>query len=147
MLAFNRRLADTGVVRRIHLEVHAQRLRLRDCGQYSHHIPNRMGQSKIPGYAVRVSVPKLRGFSALVVISSVAARFFLPQVAGLRIIPPAAGQSFRIDHDEKYNQTTHFQYQPWKTGPWFGFNWRYDSGLVARGRLRAYGGNCAEHHD
>ena len=23
------------------------------------------------------------------------------------------------------------QYQPWKTGPWVGFNWRYDSGLVA----------------
>ena len=27
--------------------------------------------------------------------------------------------------------TTHFQYQPWKRGPWAGFNWRYDSGLVA----------------
>jgi hypothetical protein len=23
------------------------------------------------------------------------------------------------------------QYQPWKNGPWVGFNWRYDSGLVA----------------
>lgn len=23
------------------------------------------------------------------------------------------------------------KYQPWKAGPWFGFNWRYDSGLVA----------------
>ena len=38
---------------------------------------------------------------------------------------------FRIDHDEKFNQTTHLQYQPWKKGPWVGFNWRYDSGLVA----------------
>ncbi len=38
---------------------------------------------------------------------------------------------FRIDHDERFNQTTHLQYQPWKRGPWFGFNWRYDSGLVA----------------
>jgi hypothetical protein len=42
-----------------------------------------------------------------------------------------AGLPFRIDHDEKFNQTTHFQYQPWKRGPWMGFNWRYDSGLVA----------------
>jgi hypothetical protein len=25
------------------------------------------------------------------------------------------------------------QYQPWKRGPWFGFNWRYDSGLVVSG--------------
>jgi hypothetical protein len=86
--------------------------------------------SKIPGYAIRVSVPNFRGLSAQVVMSSVAARFFLPQVAGLPIIPPATGV-FRIDHDEKFNQTSHLQYQPWKTGPWFGFTWRYDSGLVA----------------
>ena len=39
--------------------------------------------------------------------------------------------AFRIDHDERFNQTTHLQYQPWKTGPWLGFNWRYDNGLVA----------------
>jgi Carboxypeptidase regulatory-like domain len=86
--------------------------------------------AKIPGFAIRVSVPNYRGFSAQVVMSSVAARFFLPQVAGLPIVPPATGV-FRIDHDEKYNETTHLQYQPWKTGPWIGFNWRYDSGLVA----------------
>lgn len=86
--------------------------------------------SKIPGYAIRVSVPNYHGFSALAVMSSVAARFFLPQVAGLPIIPPSTGV-FRIDHDEVFNQTTHLQYQPWKNGPWFGFNWRYDSGLVA----------------
>ncbi len=86
--------------------------------------------AKIPGFALRVSVPNYRGFSAQVVMASVAARFFLPQVAGLPIVPPATGV-FRIDHDERFNQTTHLQYQPWKTGPWFGFNWRYDSGLVA----------------
>ncbi len=86
--------------------------------------------AKIPGFALRVSVPNYHGFSAQVVMSSVAARFFLPQVAGLPIVPPATGV-FRIDHDEKFNQTTHLQYQPWKTGPWVGFNWRYDSGLVA----------------
>lgn len=86
--------------------------------------------SKIPGYTIRVSVPNYRGFTAFVAMSSVAARFFLPQVAGLPIVPPATGV-FRIDHDEKFNQTTHFQYQPWKMGPWVGFNWRYDSGQVA----------------
>jgi hypothetical protein len=86
--------------------------------------------SKIPGYAIRFSVPNYRGLSAQVVMSSVAARFFLPQVAGLPIVPPSTGV-FRIDHDEKFNETSHLQYQPWKTGPWFGFTWRYDSGLVA----------------
>jgi hypothetical protein len=85
--------------------------------------------SKIPGYTLRVSVPTFHGFTALVVMSSVAARFFPPQVGGVPFLPAPA--VFRIDHDEKFNQTTHFQYQPWKNGPWLGFNWRYDSGLVA----------------
>lgn len=87
--------------------------------------------SKIPGFAGRVSVPNLHGFSALMVFSSVAARFFLPQLGGAGATPSAPGGVFRIDHDEKFNQTTHLQYQPRKRGPWFGFNWRYDSGLVA----------------
>lgn len=38
--------------------------------------------SKIPGYAIRAEVPQVRGFSAYFVTSSVAARFFPPQVAG-----------------------------------------------------------------
>ena len=90
-------------------------------------------RSKIPGYAIRASVPDFHGFSALVVMSSVAARFFEPQLAGIGTTPAGQGGDgvFRIDHDEKFNQTTHLQYQPWKRGPWVGFNWRYDSGLVA----------------
>jgi hypothetical protein len=87
--------------------------------------------SKIPGFAGRVSVPNFHGFSALMVFSSVAARFFLPQISGAGATPSAPGGVFRIDHDEKFNQTTHLQYQPWQRGPWVGFNWRYDSGLVA----------------
>jgi hypothetical protein len=89
--------------------------------------------SKIPGYAIRASVPEFHGFTALVVMSSVAARFFQPQVSGIGVTPAGQGGTgvFRIDHDEKFNQTTHLQYQPWKDGPWVGFNWRYDSGLVA----------------
>jgi hypothetical protein len=88
-------------------------------------------RSKIPGFAGRVSVPNYHGFSALLVFSSVAARFFLPQISGAGATPSAPSGVFRIDHDEKFNQTTHLQYQPWKRGPWVGFNWRYDSGLVA----------------
>lgn len=87
--------------------------------------------SKIPGFAGRVSVPNFHGFSALMVFSSVAARFFLPQLSGAGAPRSAPGGVFRIDHDEKFNQTTHLQYQPWQRGPWVGFNWRYDSGLVA----------------
>ncbi len=87
--------------------------------------------SKIPGYAIRASVPNIHGFTALVVMSSVAARYFPPQVGGLGVTVGQSGSVFRIDHDEKFNSTTHLQYQPWKKGPWVGFNWRYDSGLVA----------------
>jgi hypothetical protein len=90
-------------------------------------------KSKIPGYAVRVSVPNFHGLTALLVLSSVSARFFQPQISGIGVTPAGQGGSgvFRIDHDEKFNQTTHLQYQPWKNGPWFGLNWRYDSGLAA----------------
>jgi hypothetical protein len=91
--------------------------------------------SKIPGFALRASVPNYHGFSAFVVMSSVAARFFQPQISGLGVTPGGQGGSgvFRIDHDEKFNQTTHLQYQFRKLGPWVGFNWRYDSGLVVSG--------------
>lgn len=90
--------------------------------------------SKIPGYAIRADLVELHNLTAYVALSSVAARFFNPQEAGAGATPGTAGTKlpFRIDHDEKFNQTTHVQYQlPGKFLPWFGFNWRYDSGLVA----------------
>jgi hypothetical protein len=90
-------------------------------------------RSKIPGYLLRASVPNFHGLTAYFVASSVAARFFEPQASGIGVTPAGQGGTgvFRIDHDEVFNQTTHLQYQPWKRGPWLGFNWRYDSGLVA----------------
>jgi hypothetical protein len=87
--------------------------------------------SKIPGYALHADMPLYHNFSAYFIASSVAARFFPPQSAGAGAAPQTGGQPFRIDHDEKFNQTTHVQYQIGKRGPWAGGNWRYDSGLVA----------------
>jgi hypothetical protein len=88
--------------------------------------------SKIPGFALRADVPNFHNLSAFVVMSSVAARFFPPQVAGAGATVGGSGFPFRIDHDERFNQTTHIQYQiPGKYGPWVGFNWRFDSGLTA----------------
>ncbi len=99
--------------------------------------------SKIPGFALHADVPNFHNFSAFVVMSSVAARFFPPQVAGAGATVGQTGLPFRIDHDEKYNETTHVQYQtPFNIGhlggPWIGFNWRFDSGLVA-GNAPCYG--------
>jgi hypothetical protein len=90
--------------------------------------------SKIPGIALRADVLNFKNFSAFVVMSSVAARFFPPQSAGAgaTIATPGGTYPFRIDHDEKFNQTTHFNYQiPGKHSPWVAFNWRFDSGLTA----------------
>jgi hypothetical protein len=92
-------------------------------------LPIEWHNSKIPGFAVRGSFPEYHGLTAFIVLSHVAARFFPPTVSG--IAPPQPPGVFRIDHDEIFNQTTHVQYQPFKKGPWFGFNWRYDSGLVS----------------
>jgi hypothetical protein len=105
--------------------------------------PIEWASSKIPGYAVRASMPNFHGLSAFLVFSSVAARFFEPQVSGIGATPAAVGGNgvFRIDHDEVFNSTAHIQYQPSKRGPWLGFNWRYDSGLVA-GPVPCAGGNC-----
>jgi len=94
--------------------------------------------SKITGPAARISVPVYKGFSALAVMSSVSARFFPPQVGGLGVTVGQSGFPFRIDHDEAFNMTLHVQYQPSKVWPWIGFNWRYDSGLVA-GAVPCYG--------
>ena len=91
--------------------------------------------SKIPGYALHVDVPAWRGFSGYSVMSSVAARFMPPQVAGAGATVGESGLPFRIDHDERFNQTTHFQFTMahgrYLGGLWYGFNWRYDSGQVA----------------
>jgi Carboxypeptidase regulatory-like domain len=85
--------------------------------------------SKIDGFSVRASIPNFHGLTAFVVLGHVRSRFFDPQVGGLGSSPPSG--VFRIDHDQALQQTTHVQYQPWKRGPWFAVNWRYDSGLVA----------------
>ena len=88
--------------------------------------------SKIPGYALRTDLTPVHGVSAFVVISSVAARFFPPQVAGAGATVGQSGYPFRIDHDEHLNSSANVQYQiPGTHSPWFGLNWRYDSGLAA----------------
>ena len=91
--------------------------------------------SKIPGYALHVNMPNFHNLTAYSVMSSVSARVYPPQVAGAGATVGHTGFPFRLDHDERFNQTTHVQYT-WARGKmlngmWGGFNWRYDSGQVA----------------
>lgn len=92
-------------------------------------LPIEWHNSKIPGFALRATITNYHGLTAYAVMSGVAARFFPPTLSG--IAPPQPPGVFRIDHDQALAQTTHIQYQPPKHASWIGFNWRYDSGIVA----------------
>ncbi len=89
--------------------------------------------SKIPGYAASATLADLKGLTARFTFSSVAARFFNPQVGGVgATVATAGGYPFRIDHDERFNQTTHLEYHlPFRKSVYYSFNWKFDSGLVA----------------
>jgi hypothetical protein len=105
--------------------------------------------SKIPGVTFSGTLTEVKGLSARVTMSSVAARFFNPQVGGVgSTIGAPGGYPFRIDHDERFNETSHFEYKmPFRKTLYYSFNWRYDSGLVA-GQVPCYNAadpnsNCA----
>jgi hypothetical protein len=93
--------------------------------------PVQWTKSKIDGVAVRVSMPNFHGLSLVTVLGTSRDRFFPPGVGGLLFNSPPPPGVFRIDHDQAFQQSTHVQYQWKNNGPWVGFNWRYDSGLVA----------------
>ena len=49
--------------------------------------PIEWSSSKIPGFAVRGTMPNFRGLSAFIVLSHVSARFFEPQISGIGATP------------------------------------------------------------
>ncbi len=88
-------------------------------------------KSKIDGLGLRINLTNLHGFSAYSVMGHTRSRFFGPENGGLIFNSPLDTGVFRIDHDQVFQQSTHFQYQFPKRGPWIALTWRYDSGLVA----------------
>jgi hypothetical protein len=88
-------------------------------------------KSKIDGVGIRVNLTRFHGFTAYSVMGHARSRFFGPENGGLIFNSPLNVDVFRIDHDQAFQQSTHFQYQFPKRGPWVVFTWRYDSGLVA----------------
>ncbi|ADW69677.1 TonB-dependent receptor [Granulicella tundricola] len=89
--------------------------------------------SKIPGFSLSGTLTEVKGLTARVTMSSVAARFFNPQIGGVgATVGAPGGFPFRIDHDERFNQTTHLEYKmPFRKSLYYSFNWKFDSGLVA----------------
>ncbi len=86
--------------------------------------------SKIDGITARLDLVQHGGFSAFTVIGHTNAIFSPPGTGGILLgVPPG---DFRIDHDQKFQQTTNLQYAFVKrVGAWAAVTWRYDSGLVA----------------
>ena len=86
--------------------------------------------SKIDGFTGRINLVEIHGFSAFTVLGHTNAIFGPPAQGGILLDQPAG--EFRIDHDQKFQQTTNLQYTFNKaTGAWVALSWRYDSGLVA----------------
>jgi Carboxypeptidase regulatory-like domain len=77
-------------------------------------------KSKLDGISLRVSTTNLKGFQWFTTMGHNRARFF-----------PIDAGPFRIDHDQKFQQTSNVRYQWKNSGPWAAMTWRYDSGLVA----------------
>ena len=87
-------------------------------------------RSKLYGFTGRINLVQHGGFSAFTVMGSSNAIFSPPGTGGILIEQPEG--DFRIDHDQKFQQTTNLQYQFLKSiGAWGALAWRYDSGLVA----------------
>jgi hypothetical protein len=78
-----------------------------------------------------VNVTPVHGFSGYSVLGHTRSRFFGPEVGGILFNSPVNASVFRIDHDQAFQQVSHFQYQPSRRLPWVGLNWNYQSGLVA----------------
>ena len=117
--ACNRPSARTCHQRRLHLEVHSQRIRLQRPRQYADlRFPSTGTTRRFPALRCVRMCRNSHNISAFVVMSSVAARFFPPQVAGAGATVGQSGFPFRIDHDEKV-QPDHPRSVPgaWRTWP------------------------------
>ncbi len=91
-------------------------------------------KAKVDGASLRLNMTNYKGLSAFIVAGHTRARFFPPETGGLFFNSDLPAGVFRIDHDQKLEQTTQIQYQfeKWKkVAPYINFTWRYDSGLVA----------------
>src|SRR3989440_3781267 len=91
-------------------------------------------KSKLDGASFKFNLTNYKGLTAFTVAGHTRARFFPPETGGLFFNSDLPTGVFRIDHDQKLEQTTQVQYQfqHWKKlMPYVNVTWRYDSGLVA----------------
>jgi hypothetical protein len=91
-------------------------------------------KSKLDGGSFKFNLTNWHGLAVFTTAGHTRARFFPPETGGLFFNSDLPTGVFRIDHDQKFEQTTdvHYQFEHWKKlRPYVGLTWRYDSGLVA----------------
>jgi hypothetical protein len=90
--------------------------------------------SRIDGVTGRVTFVEHRGFTASMAFGHTTAIYSNPENGGILFESPLPEGDFRIDHDQKFQQTTNFQYRFAKSvGAWAALSWQYQSGLVSGG--------------
>jgi hypothetical protein len=90
--------------------------------------------SRINGVTGRLNLVEHGGFSAYTVFGHTSAIYSNPENGGILFNSPLASGDFAIDHDQKFQETTNFQYVFDRThGAWVALNWQYESGLVSGG--------------
>src|SRR5947207_29356 len=78
--------------------------------------------SKLDGFTGRINLVEHGGFSAFTVFGHTNAIFSPPAQGGVLLDAPPG--DFRIDHDQKFQQTTNVQYQhAGGIAPWIAFTW------------------------
>lgn len=96
--------------------------------------PIQWKKSVITGADAEITLVPIRGISAYVTMGHSHSLFYPPEVGGIIFndnTNAVSAEPFLIDHDQVFEQNAHVQYQPRPKGPWYGFTWRYESGLVA----------------
>lgn len=96
--------------------------------------PIQWKKSDITGADAEITFVPTHGISAYVTMGHSHSLFYPPEIGGIIFNDNTNAvdlEPFLIDHDQVYEQNTHIQYQPKANGPWYGFTWRYASGLVA----------------
>ena len=94
-------------------------------------------KSQIHGISARFNLANYKGVNVYFTAGHTVAKFAPPETGGLFFNSDLPAGPFLIDHDQKFQQTTQLQYSfdQFKNfhrfGPFVGFTWRYDSGLVA----------------
>ena len=92
--------------------------------------PTQFRKSKIDGGLLRLNLAPAHGFAGYFTASHVRSRLFGPETGGVSFSAPYNDVA-RPDHDEGLATNTYLRYQAGRRGPWAGFSWRYDGGLVS----------------